>query len=47
LQKKHSKSIMASEIQQHIEQKNAEYVKSFSSGKLALPPAKKYLVGTA
>jgi hypothetical protein len=37
---------MASEIQKHIEQHNADYVKNFSYGKLPLPPAKKYLVGT-
>jgi hypothetical protein len=36
---------MTSEIQKHIEQHNADYVKSFSHGKLARSPAKKYLVG--
>ena len=36
---------MATEIQQNLEKKNAEYASSFKEGHLALPPAKKYAVG--
>ena len=38
-------STMASQIQQNLEQKNAQYASSFKEGHLALPPAKKYAVG--
>jgi hypothetical protein len=38
---------MTSEVQKSIEQHNADYTKNFSHGKLALPPAKGYLVGKA
>ncbi|TGJ85422.1 hypothetical protein E0Z10_g3356 [Xylaria hypoxylon] len=37
---------MASEIQKNLVEKNAEYVRTFDQGHLALPPAKKYLVVT-
>ncbi|KAK0508762.1 hypothetical protein JMJ35_009038 [Cladonia borealis] len=37
---------MATEIQQNLEKKNAEYASSFKEGHLALPPAKKYAVVT-
>ena len=36
---------MATQIQQNLEQKNAEYASNFKQGDLALPPAKKYAVG--
>jgi len=36
---------MASEIQKNLVEKNAEYARTFDKGDLALPPAKKYLVG--
>jgi carbonic anhydrase len=36
---------MTSEIQKNLVEKNAEYVRTFDKGDLALPPAKKYLVG--
>jgi carbonic anhydrase len=36
---------MASSNQQNLASKNAQYASSFSEGSLALPPAKKYLVG--
>ena len=36
---------MATEIQQNLEKKNAEYASNFKEGHLALPPAKKYAVG--
>ncbi|KAI0429833.1 beta carbonic anhydrase clade D [Xylaria sp. FL1042] len=37
---------MTSEIQKNFVEKNAEYVRTFTQGDLALPPAKKYLVVT-
>lgn len=37
---------MATEIQQNLKTKNEQYASSFDKGHLALPPAKKYLVGT-
>lgn len=36
---------MATEIQKNLITKNEEYASSFDNGDLALPPAKKYLVG--
>ena len=36
---------MATEIQQNLEKKNAEYASNFKEGHLALPPAKKYALG--
>ena len=36
---------MATPIQKNLVGKNAEYAKNFTQGDLALPPAKKYLVG--
>ncbi|KAI1499930.1 carbonate dehydratase [Biscogniauxia marginata] len=37
---------MATEIQNNLKEKNAEYASKFTQGDLALPPAKKYLVLT-
>jgi carbonic anhydrase len=37
---------MATPVQKNLVDKNAEYASSFTQGDLALPPAKKYLVGT-
>ncbi|KAF2964914.1 hypothetical protein GQX73_g8666 [Xylaria multiplex] len=37
---------MTSEIQKNLVEKNTEYARTFDSGHLALPPAKKYLVVT-
>jgi hypothetical protein len=36
---------MATPIQKNLVSKNEEYASSFTKGSLALPPAKKYLVG--
>ncbi len=36
---------MATENQKNLVSKNEQYVSEFKSGDLALPPAKKYLVG--
>ncbi len=36
---------MATQIQENLQKKNAEYASSFEAGHLALPPAKKYAVG--
>ena len=36
---------MATSIQQNLVSKNKDYVSSFDQGGLALPPAKKYVVG--
>lgn len=35
---------MATQIQEHLAKSNEHYASSFTSGHLALPPAKKYLV---
>ena len=37
---------MATPIQQNLIEKNKAYAASFTQGDLALPPAKKYAVGT-
>ena len=37
---------MATPIQQNLVEKNKEYADKFTQGDLALPPAKKYAVGT-
>ncbi|KAI1633516.1 carbonate dehydratase [Biscogniauxia mediterranea] len=37
---------MATDIQKHFKEKNAEYASTFTQGHLALPPAKKYLIVT-
>ncbi len=37
---------MASPIQENLVSKNKVYASSFTEGHLALPPAKKYAVGT-
>jgi carbonic anhydrase len=37
---------MTTPVQQNLVEKNAQYASSFTQGDLALPPAKKYLVGT-
>jgi len=37
---------MATPVQQNLVEKNAQYVRSFNQGSLALPPAKNYLVVT-
>jgi hypothetical protein len=39
-------SIMSTQIQQEVDRNNERYAASFTSGHLALPPARKYLVGT-
>lgn len=36
---------MATPVQENLIEKNREYVAKFTEGDLALPPAKKYLVG--
>lgn len=36
---------MATDNQKNLVSKNEEYASSFTKGDLALPPAKKYLVG--
>jgi len=36
---------MATPVQQDLQSSNNEYANSFDKGELALPPAKKYLVG--
>lgn len=36
---------MATPVQKNLVQKNEEYAAKFTQGDLALPPAKKYLVG--
>ncbi len=36
---------MATPVQQNLVEKNAQYASSFDQGGLALPPAKKYIVG--
>jgi hypothetical protein len=40
-----SKGIMSTQIQQDVARNNEQYAASFTSGHLALPPARKYLVG--
>lgn len=37
---------MSTQIQHNLARNNEQYATSFTSGHLALPPAKKYLVGT-
>jgi len=37
---------MATPVQQNLESKNKEYASNFTQRDLALPPAKKYAVGT-
>jgi carbonic anhydrase len=37
---------MSSEIQQNLTSANEKYASNFQQGDLALPPVKKYLVGT-
>jgi hypothetical protein len=37
---------MSTQIQENVAKSNEQYAASFKSGHLALPPAKKYLVGT-
>jgi hypothetical protein len=39
-------SIMSTQTQQDVDRNNERYAVSFTSGHLALPPARKYLVGT-
>ena len=36
---------MATQIQENLQRKNAEYASDFKEGHLALPPAKQYAVG--
>jgi hypothetical protein len=36
---------MSTQIQENVAKSNEQYAASFKSGHLALPPAKKYLVG--
>lgn len=36
---------MATAIQKNLVEKNGQYASAFNKGHLALPPAKKYLVG--
>ena len=36
---------MATSVQKNLQEKNADYASTFKEGHLALPPAKKYLVG--
>jgi hypothetical protein len=38
---------MATPVQQNLVEKNAQYAGAFDKGSLALPPAKKYVVGMA